>query len=129
MQLQEMEYKRQLLQAAEQEKRANIAKTDFLRRMSHDIRTPINGIRGMVDICRFNLGNRERKKNVLIRLCQPQAFIRSCNDVLDMNKLESGEIAIKKNHLSLRRLLMRSAVLLRHRQMNSVSIIQLTEVV
>lgn len=62
MQLQEMEYKRQLLQAAEQEKRANIAKTDFLRRMSHDIRTPINGIRGMVDICRFNLGNREKEE-------------------------------------------------------------------
>ena len=68
MQRQEMEYKRQLLQAAEQEKRANIAKTDFLRRMSHDIRTPINGIRGMVDICRFNLGNREKEEECLDKI-------------------------------------------------------------
>lgn len=97
MQLQEMEYKRQLLQAAEQEKRANIAKTDFLRRMSHDIRTPINGIRGMVDICRFNLGNREKEEECLDKIMSASGFLLDLvNDVLDMNKLESGEIAIKE---------------------------------
>ena len=90
MQLQEMEYKRQLLQAAEQEKRANIAKTDFLRRMSHDIRTPINGIRGMVDICRFNLGNREKEEECLDKI---------------MNKLESGEIAIKEEPFELTKII------------------------
>lgn len=90
MQLQEMEYKRQLLQAAEQEKRANIAKTDFLRRMSHDIRTPINGIRGMVDICRFNLGNREKEEECLDKIMSASGFLLDLvNDVLDMNKYDN----------------------------------------
>lgn len=95
--------------------------------MSHDIRTPINGIRGMVDICRFNLGNREKEEECLDKIMSASGFLLDLvNDVLDMNKLESGRLPLKKNHLSLRRLLMRSAVLLRHRQMNSVSIIRLT---
>lgn len=106
MQLQEMEYKRQLLQAAEQEKRANIAKTDFLRRMSHDIRTPINGIRGMVDICRFNLGNREKEEECLDKIMSASGFLLDLvNDVLDMNKLESGEIAIKEEPFELTKII------------------------
>ena len=48
----ELDYQEQLRQAAQQAERANLAKTDFLRRMSHDVRTPINGIRGMVAISR-----------------------------------------------------------------------------
>jgi signal transduction histidine kinase/ActR/RegA family two-component response regulator len=103
MQLQEMEYKRQLLQAAEQEKRANIAKTDFLRRMSHDIRTPINGIRGMVDICRFNLGNREKEEECLDKIMSASGFLLDLvNDVLDMNKLE---IAIKEEPFELTKII------------------------
>lgn len=106
MQIQEMEYKRQLLQAAEQEKRANIAKTDFLRRMSHDIRTPINGIRGMVDICRFNLGNREKEEECLDKIMSASGFLLDLvNDVLDMNKLESGEIAIKEEPFELTKII------------------------
>lgn len=46
----ELEYKQRLMEAAEEARRANVAKTDFLRRMSHDIRTPINGILGMIAI-------------------------------------------------------------------------------
>lgn len=49
----EVEYQLKLKQSMEEAVRANIAKTDFLRRMSHDIRTPINGIRGMVEIGRY----------------------------------------------------------------------------
>ncbi len=106
MQIQEMEYKRQLMQAAEQEKRANIAKTDFLRRMSHDIRTPINGIRGMVDICRFNLGNREKEEECLDKIMSASGFLLDLvNDVLDMNKLESGEIAIKEETFELTKII------------------------
>lgn len=46
----EMEYQRKLSEAVEEAKLANASKTSFLRRMSHDIRTPINGIRGMLEI-------------------------------------------------------------------------------
>lgn len=50
--LQEVEqnYQKQLIQMADEAKRANMAKTDFLRRMSHDMRTPINAINGYVRI-------------------------------------------------------------------------------
>lgn len=47
---QALEYQEKLRIAAEDAERANIAKTDFLRRMSHDIRTPINGILGMLQV-------------------------------------------------------------------------------
>ena len=43
-------YQKQLIQMADEAKRANMAKTDFLRRMSHDMRTPINAINGYVRI-------------------------------------------------------------------------------
>ena len=46
----EIEYKQKLMETAEEARRANMAKTDFLRRMSHDIRTPINGIQGMITV-------------------------------------------------------------------------------
>lgn len=46
----EMEYQNRILESAEDARRANMAKTEFLRRMSHDIRTPINGILGMLNI-------------------------------------------------------------------------------
>ena len=46
----ELEYQNQILETAEEARRANAAKTEFLRRMSHDIRTPINGVMGMLNI-------------------------------------------------------------------------------
>ena len=46
----EQEYQRKLLEEAKKAEAANRAKTEFLQRMSHDIRTPINGICGMVDV-------------------------------------------------------------------------------
>ena len=44
------EYQNQIIETAEEARRANVAKTEFLRRMSHDIRTPINGVIGMLNI-------------------------------------------------------------------------------
>ena len=67
--MREMDYQKKLEKSVEQAEQANIAKTDFLRRMSHDIRTPINGIRGMVDICRYYIGNPKKRRSVWIRFC------------------------------------------------------------
>lgn len=92
----EEKYNEKLLQSAEEAKRANAAKSDFLRRMSHDIRTPINGIRGMIEIAEKNADNPEKQRE-----CRRKTWVASgylldlVNDILDMNKLESGEIVLE----------------------------------
>ncbi len=94
--------KEELIAAKEEADRANRAKTDFLLRMSHDIRTPINGIMGMLDIG-------ERYKDDLERQAECRRKIRGAskilleliNEVLDMNKLESGEIVLENESFDL----------------------------
>ncbi len=89
-------YQKALLVAKRDAERANMAKTDFLLRMSHDIRTPLNGIIGMLDIA-------ERYENDLKKRDECRKKIRDAarvlmelvNEVLDMNKLESGEIILE----------------------------------
>lgn len=90
----------------EQAEQANIAKTDFLRRMSHDIRTPINGIRGMVDICRYYIGNPKKQEECLDKILLSSTFLMELvNDVLDMNKLESGQIKLEEKPFSISEIL------------------------
>ncbi len=102
----ELDYQERLRQSAQQAERANVAKTDFLRRMSHDIRTPINGIRGMVDISRHYRGNEEKQEECRRKIQEASGFLLDLvNHVLDMNKLESGEIRLEKKPFDLRDLL------------------------
>ena len=104
---QEFEYQEQLKRIAQEAEKANVSKTDFLRRMSHDIRTPINGIRGMVEICRFYLNDRKKAEECLDKIMAASGFLLELvNDVLDMNKLESGEIVLTKEPFCLSKLLM-----------------------
>ena len=56
----EQEYQRKLLEEAKKAEAANRAKTEFLQRMSHDIRTPINGILGMIQMIRRTIKIRKR---------------------------------------------------------------------
>ena len=98
----EMDYNKRLVNALDQEKRANATKTSFLRRMSHDIRTPINGIRGLVKIAKDNEDNKEKINECLNKILESSGFLLSLvNDVLDMNKLESGEITLDHNPFKL----------------------------
>lgn len=93
---QEIEYNKRLVSALEQEKRANASKTSFLRRMSHDIRTPINGVIGLVKIAKENEDNKKKLDECLDKITESSGFLLSLvNDVLDMNKLESGEITLE----------------------------------
>lgn len=86
----------------QQERMANTAKTDFLRRMSHDIRTPINGIRGMVPICKHYTGNPEKQNECLDKILAASGFLLDLvNDVLDMNKLESRQIELEEKTFEL----------------------------
>lgn len=98
----EMDYNKRLVNALDQEKRANATKTSFLRRMSHDIRTPINGIRGLVKIAQDNEDNKEKIDDCLNKIYESSGFLLSLvNNVLNMNKLESGEITLDHNPFKL----------------------------
>ncbi len=85
--------------------RANAAKTDFLRRMSHDVRTPINGIRGMVEVSRHCVGDEARQEECRQKIMDASGFLLDLvNNVLDMNKLESGEIQLEEKPFDLARM-------------------------
>lgn len=92
----EMKRTQEELQAAYEEVRAaNAAKSDFLSRMSHDIRTPMNGILGMVEVARHNLDDRKKLEEALDKISIAGNYLLDIiNDVLDMNKLESGNIEL-----------------------------------
>ena len=104
----------QLRQTAEEAKRASAAKTDFLRRMSHDIRTPINGIRGMVEIGNFYADDMEKQADCRKKIWQASEFLLDLvNNVLDMNKLESGELVLDETPFSLADVSKEVAVIIR----------------
>ena len=98
----ELDYQEQLRETARDAECANAAKTDFLRRMSHDIRTPINGIRGMADIGLSIKGNPEKAKDCFTKIISASNFLLELvNNVLDMSKLESGEIQLEEKPFDL----------------------------
>ena len=102
----DMEYQENLRRAAEEATLANAAKTDFLRRMSHDIRTPINGIRGMVQIADRFPNDAKKQAECREKIMRSSDFLLDLvNDVLDMSKLESGEMQLEEVPFNLNELL------------------------
>ena len=102
----DMEYQENLRRAAEEATLANAAKTDFLRRMSHDIRTPINGIRGMVQIADRFPNDAKKQAECRAKIMRSSDFLLDLvNDVLDMSKLESGEMQLEEVPFNLNELL------------------------
>lgn len=85
-----------LAEAAEAAESANRAKSEFLSHMSHDIRTPINGIMGMTDIAKKNIGNEAKVLDSLKKIeGASNHLLALINDVLDMSRIESGKTTIK----------------------------------
>lgn len=106
----ELDYQEQLRETARDAECANAAKTDFLRRMSHDIRTPINGIRGMADIGLSVENNPKRSQDCFKKIISASNFLLELvNNVLDMSKLESGEIQLEEKPFDLEELLKNTA--------------------
>ena len=90
-------YKAELLIAAKKAEAANEAKTEFLQRMSHDIRTPINGICGMIDMAEHYADDMEKQTEYRTKVKEASnLLLELVNDVLDMSKLESGEIVLEE---------------------------------
>ena len=96
-------YKAELLIAAKKAEAANEAKTEFLQRMSHDIRTPINGICGLVDMADHYVDDMEKQTEYRTKIKEASnLLLELVNDVLDMSKLESGEIVLEEIPFNLR---------------------------
>ena len=93
----EEKFKKELLIAAKKAEAANRAKTEFLQRMSHDIRTPINGICGMVDIADHYADDMEKQIEYREKVkSASHLLLEMLNDVLDMSKLESDEVMLEE---------------------------------
>ncbi len=72
--------------------RANEAKSDFLRRISHDIRTPINGMRGMLDIAEHSDDDPQKRHECYVKMREASGYLLDLiSDVLDLSKLEQGQ--------------------------------------
>ncbi len=90
-------------QAMEEADRANASKTSFLRHMSHDIRTPLNGILGMLEISKRYADDPERRSECLKKVQDAANYLTSLvDDILDMSKLESGTVQLEERPFDLK---------------------------
>lgn len=93
---QERNYGDKLAKAAREASSANSAKTEFLRRMSHDLRTPINGIRGMVEVGDANADNLQKQTECRSKIWTASGLLLDlANEALDMSRLESGQVDLE----------------------------------
>lgn len=117
------------LQTADSE---NKAKTEFMNRMSHDFRTPINGILGMLEIIDAHDQEPEKTRECLGKIrVSADHLLDLVNDVLDMSKLESGQAVLEQDRFNLEELMrevhtlvdaqMQEAGIVHHRHRNSIA--------
>lgn len=102
----EFESRQALKEAFDSAMLANQAKSDFLSRMSHDIRTPMNAIIGMTAIAGAHIGDKDRVKDCLAKISvSSRHLLGIINDILDMSKIESGKINLNEEDFNLSDLL------------------------
>lgn len=93
---QERDYGDKLAKAAREASSANSAKTEFLRRMSHDLRTPINGIRGMVEVGDAHADDLQKQTECRSKIWTASGLLLDlANEALDMSRLESGQVDLE----------------------------------
>ena len=98
----EKKYKAELLIAAKKAEAANEAKTEFLQRMSHDIRTPINGICGMLDMADHYADDMKKQTEYRAKIKGASyLLLELVNEILDMSKLESDEVVLEESPFNL----------------------------
>lgn len=96
-------YRKSLQEEARRADAANVAKTEFLQRMSHDIRTPINGIIGMLAVAERYPDDLKKQDECREKISKAsQLLLELINEVLDMGKLESGEVVLEESSFNLK---------------------------
>ena len=101
----ELAYQEQLRETAREAQSASLAKTDFLRRMSHDIRTPLNGILGLIEIANYHADDLAKQQEYRDKVTEnAKILLDLSNDVLEMNKIESGQIVLAEKSLDMQQL-------------------------
>lgn len=107
------EQSKQLKEALDSAEKANQAKSDFLARMSHDIRTPMNAIMGMTAIAKVHVDERERVLDCMEKINGASKLLLSLiNEVLDMSKIESGRLILSDDEFNIGELLQELVVML-----------------
>ena len=102
----EQQIQQALREAIDAANASNQAKSDFLSSMSHDMRTPMNGIIGMTAIAANHLDDRERVADCLRKITESSSHLLALiNEVLDMNKIESGKVELHEEEFCLAELI------------------------
>ena len=106
---QEHEYQEKLRRSAEEAERANASKTAFLRRMSHDIRTPLNGIVGMIHVADRYDNDPDKLRECRRKVLHATDYLLDLvNNTLDISKMESGSLQLENQPFDLAELLLKT---------------------
>lgn len=98
----EIEARKALTDAYQAAERANVAKTEFLTNMSHDIRTPMNAIVGLTAIAGANIGDQDKVLECLKKTTiASRHLLGLINEVLDMARIESGRLSLVEEDFNL----------------------------
>lgn len=101
----EVAHRKQLESALAEAQRANRAKSEFLSRMSHDLRTPLNGIKGMIAIAEKAAGENGEVITALQKAAKSEKLLEMLvDDVLDMSSLELGNVELERNYIEVKAL-------------------------
>jgi signal transduction histidine kinase/ActR/RegA family two-component response regulator len=96
---------RELEKAKYEAEQANKAKSEFLATISHEIRTPINGIVGMAELLKSAMLSEEEKENLKVLEHLAETLLNIINDILDFSKIEAGRMELQKSSMDIRELI------------------------
>lgn len=106
---------------------ANEAKTNFLSNMSHDIRTPLNAIVGLSDICEMNADNPDRVRDCIEKQKAASDHLMTLiNDVLEMSRIESGRVVFEDNEFNIGKQLHELVIMIQQRLSEKQLILNVT---